>query len=110
MSEAVAANPELLASVLAERGDLVVRAAELGRGDAIRLLIDLGFDVNARRRTTALHEAALHGNLPIAMLLIELGADPTIVDTEHNSTPAGWAEHSGHTGIAEYLQQLSRPE
>ena len=110
VSEAVVANPELLASVLAERGDLVVRAAELGRGDAIRLLIDLGFDVNARRRTTALHEAALHGNLPIAMLLIELGADPTIVDTEHNSTPAGWAEHSAHTGIAEYLQQLSRPE
>jgi Ankyrin repeats (3 copies) len=110
VSEAVAAEPDLLASVLAEHSDLVVRAAELGRGDAIRLLIDLGFDVNARRRTTALHEAAQHGNLPIAMLLVELGADPTIVDTEHNSTPAGWAEHTGHSDVAEYLRQISRPE
>ena len=41
------------------------------------------------------------------MLLIELGADATIVDSEHNSTPAGWAEHAG---IAEYLQRHNQPE
>jgi len=46
---------------------------------------------NARHRTTALHEAALRGNLQIITLLIELGADPSIVDEEHDSTPLGWA-------------------
>lgn len=86
---AVALEPALLAAALDQRPDLVARAAELGRPEAIRLLVDLGFDVNARHRTTALHEPALRGDLPLAMLLIELGAEPSIVDTEFDSTPAG---------------------
>ena len=103
----LAADPRLLQSALEQRGDLVARAAELGRGDAIRLLVDLGFDVNARHRTTALHEAAQHGNLQLAKLLVELGADPSVVDTEWDSPPAGWARHAGHTNVADYLDGLS---
>lgn len=106
---ALAADADLLARAREQRGDLVARAAELGRPDAIRLLVDLGFDVNARHRTTALHEAALRGNLPVVSLLVELGADPTIVDSEHNSTPRGWAEHSGQTAVVDHLDRLDRP-
>jgi ankyrin repeat protein len=71
--------------------------------------VALGFDVNARRCTTALHEAALRGDLSIVTLLVELGADPTIVDTEHDSTPKGWAQHSGQTAVVDYLDQIHRP-
>ena len=110
VDEAIAADRQLLASTLAQRGDLVARATELGRPEAIRLLVDLGFDVNARARTTALHEAAQRGDLRITSLLIELGANPDIVDTEFDSTPAGWAEHNGHGRVAEYLRQLSQPD
>ena len=79
--------------------------------DTIRLLVELGFDVKARSRTTALHEAALRGHMTIIKLLVELGADPTIADTEFDSTPSGWADHAGHADAAEYLEQLavSRP-
>ena len=70
------------------------------------MLVELGFDVNARHRTTALHEAALRGFLPIVVLLVELGADPTIVDTEHDSTPRGWAAHGGQTAVVDYLDRL----
>ena len=92
----MANDPALLPSARQQHVDLIARAAELGRVDAIRLLVELGFDVNARQRTTALHEAALRGNMPLIALLVELGADPTIVDTEFNSTPNGWADHGGH--------------
>jgi Ankyrin repeats (3 copies) len=101
------ADLTLVPAALQQRSDLIARATEAGRPEAIRLLVDLGFDVNARHRTTALHEAALRGNLPIAELLVSLGADPTIPDSEHESTPAGWASHAGHHHIVAYLNQLS---
>jgi len=68
--DAVAADNRLLARAKAERADVVARAVKLGRPDAVRLLVDLGFDVNARRRTTALQEAALRGDLPVVILLL----------------------------------------
>ena len=106
----VANDGGLLAAAREQHGDLVARAAERGRADAIRLLVvELGFDVNVRPRTTALHEAALRGDLPTVELLVGLGADPTIVDTEFDSTPAGWAQHGGHTEVAAYLNGLIRP-
>jgi len=104
--DAVAADNRLLERAKAERADLVARAVELGRPDAVRLLVDLGFDLNARRRTTALHEAALRGDLPMVVLLLDLGADPTIVDEAYNSTPRGWAQHGNQTDVVEYLDGL----
>jgi hypothetical protein len=105
---ALAANPQLLALALEQGDDLVARAVELERSDAVRLLVDLGFDVNVRHRTTALHEAAARGDLALTKLLVQLGADPDIVDTEWDSPPAGWARHSGHTDVADYLDTFTR--
>lgn len=108
VDDALAVDADLLERALATRSDLITRAVELGRPDAIHLLFELGFDVNARQRTTALHEAALRGLLPIVTLLVDLGADPTIVDAEHDSTPQGWAQHGGQTAVVDYLEQLPR--
>jgi len=93
-NSALASDPGLLARVMQDRTDLVARAAMLGRPDAIRLLVRLGFDLNARRHCTR----RTSGNLAMVTLLIELGADPTIVDTEHNSTPKGWADTAATSG------------
>ncbi len=103
----MANDPALLAAARQQHVDLIARAVDLGRADPIYLLVELGFDVNARQRTTALHEAALRGNMPLITLLVELGANPTIVDTEFNSTPSGWADHGGHPDAARYLEQLA---
>jgi hypothetical protein len=41
----------------------------------------------------------------MVQLLIELGADPTIRDTEFNARPIGWAEFSGKTMVVEFLKK-----
>jgi hypothetical protein len=41
--------------------------------------------------------------------LLELGADPTLCDGLHGGDPAGWAELSCHTTLAELGRLRSRP-
>ena len=62
------------------------------------MLLELGFDVNARPRTAPLHEAAMRGNIRVITLLLEHGADPDVHDTAYDATPAGW--HPGGMGRA----------
>jgi ankyrin repeat protein len=64
---------------------------------AVALLIELGFDVNARARTAPLHEAAMRGNVEMIRLLLDHGADPNVRDREFDAPPAGWAERHGMT-------------
>jgi hypothetical protein len=87
----------------------LVRAAEQDSYDAVALLIELGFDVNARSRTAPLHEAAMRGNLPVIRLLLEHGADPNLRDTGYDATPAGWAEHHGQPEAYAVLAALEQP-
>ncbi len=99
-------DPTLRERAIARRPDQLVRAAEKNSLEAVALLIDLGFDVNAVNRTAPLHEAAMRGNLEIIRLLIEHGADPNTRDRSYDATPAGWAEHHGETDAKEYLAGL----
>jgi hypothetical protein len=93
-----------LEQVRATHPDLIRRAAELGKTpEILRTLTDLGFDVNARQRATALHEAAFRGNDMLVDALLTLGADPTITDTQFHATAAGWAEHAGYLALATRL-------
>ena len=102
----LAADPGLRERAIERRPDQLVRAAEQNSYEAVALLIELGFDVNARPRTAPLHEAAMRGNMPIIKLLFEHGADPNVRDTGYDATPAGWAEHHGQTEAQQYLTAL----
>jgi hypothetical protein len=106
-AQLAAADPRLPTRAVARRPQLIIRAAELGRIDAVRLLAELGFDVNHLKRLTALHQAAFDGNLELVTLLVELGADPTILDRSYNSTPLGWAEHNNQQEVVDYLTTLT---
>jgi ankyrin repeat protein len=57
--------------------------------DVARVLIDAGADVNKRceHGRTALHIAAAWGHTDVVRLLLENGADPTIVDDEGMAPP-----------------------
>lgn len=90
------------------RGTPLIWAASIPRLAAARWLLDHGADVNRRATfggpehgegVTALHLAAQSDHVEMARLLLERGADPTIPDAIYTSTPAGWAEHFGSSGV-----------
>ncbi len=105
----LAADPGLRRRAIERCPDQLVRAAEQNNYEAVALLIELGFDVNARSRTAPLHEAAMRGNLRVIKLLLDHGADPNIHDTGYDGTPAGWAEHHGQHEAQQLLEALEQP-
>ena len=100
-------DPSLIERLGTVRAELLNRAAESSKQEAIRLMVELGFDVNERQRTTALHLAAAGGNLDMVKLLLELGADPSIRDEEFNAMPLGWAQYGERHEVAEFLESIS---
>ncbi len=88
--------------------DQLVRAAANDSLDAVALLVELAFDVNAMGRTVPLHEAAMRGNLAMIELLLAHGADPNLHDKSYDAPPADWAEHHGQIGAQQYLARSSR--
>ncbi|WP_152365226.1 ankyrin repeat domain-containing protein [Microlunatus speluncae] len=108
-------------------------AAASGREETIRLLVELGLDVNALGRSdvpvdggwietgwgqaggergghTALHEAAYRGDAGLVRTLLDLGADAGRHDTDHDATPLGWAQYAEQQGEdREAVIELLRP-
>ncbi len=103
-------NKTLIEQLGEQRTELLQLAAENDKRDAVRLMKDLGFNLNEVKRTTALHHAAMSGHLEMAKLLIEMGADSQIRDTEFNATPLGWAEYGEHVEVAEFLKGFERSD
>ena len=67
-----------------------------------------GADVDARHHgRTALHQAALTGDLEVVSALLEAGADRAVVDGEHGTTPLQWARFFRHEAVAELLRDPS---
>lgn len=93
-----------------ERHRALAIAAQLGRTEVVRLLLDAGEDPNRfnpdgmHAHATPLHHAALSGREEVVRLLLEHGARLDIKDTIWQATPLGWAEHGGHPKMAEYLR------
>jgi hypothetical protein len=103
----LADDPTLAPRLIDACPDLVASAVELHRIDAVRLLIDIGFNLNPTDRRTPLHDAAFHGHLDLVRALIDLGASPTIPDPDHHSTPLGWAKYNHQHDVAEYLAKIT---
>ncbi|TDD29446.1 ankyrin repeat domain-containing protein [Kribbella turkmenica] len=99
-------GPELAARAVARDPYLAIRAAEIGRTEALQPLKDLGFDLNILRQTTPLHRPALNGHLDTVKKLIELGADPTVRDTMYGGDAMSWAAHGRQQAVIDYLRTV----
>jgi Ankyrin repeats (3 copies) len=94
-------HPELVRQRGTNGNDLFGMAGDL---DVTRLLLERGAGgPDHGQGVTALHLAAQSGRVEAVETLLELGADPTIRDALHDGTPAGWARHGCHPGLAERL-------
>jgi len=93
-----------------ERHLALTLAADLGRVDIVRLLLDAGEDPNrynplgGHSHTTPLHQAAGAGHLDVVRLLVERGARLDLKDVLWNATPEGWAQHARNQEVEAYLR------
>lgn len=95
-------------SLLKDAEGLLTSVAEGGCADSVRLLVELGVDVNGRAgREPPLHCAARAGQLAIVKLLVELGADVHARDKCWKSPPLGFANYKNQRAVVEYLLQFA---
>ena len=91
----LASQAGLLGELTSEqRSAAMGRAAETGNTEAMRLMLDFGFGVDARDEEdggTPLHAAAYAGSAGIVRLLLDRGADIEVRDGRFDSTPVDWA-------------------
>ena len=85
--------------------DALVEAAILAETEIVFRLIDAGVDINAARPdgSTALHQAAISGNVGLVEKLLASGADLSRRDSVFDGTPAGWAYAGGHEELGKQL-------
>lgn len=97
-------HPEVL-----RESEPMIAAARDGRVAVVRLLLDLGMDVDIADGggVRALNVAAGNNRLEVMQILIDHGAD---IDrpTQHHGGPMGFAAHFGHHQAAALLAPRSR--
>ena len=96
-------------------GNLIVRASEVASGPVIEAVIRAGASVDVRDDPktsvdstwgyTPLHAAAFRGNMSAVEVLLKRGASVTVRDEKYHGSPAGWANHAGHTGVRDLILQ-----
>ena len=93
-----------------DRHRALALATQHGHAEIVRILLDAGEDPNRYNpdgnhpHSTPLHQAALSGHEDVVRLLVGRGVRLDMKDRIYESTPLGWALHSGRDAIAEYLR------
>jgi ankyrin repeat protein len=102
-------DPSLLER-LGQKGrvDMLHRAVDRKQREGIRLIVELGVDINAMIPGTGFDRSVLHNSagwagLEMVKFLIALGADPGLRDLTFHSTPIGWAFHNHQRDVVDYF-------
>jgi ankyrin repeat protein len=82
---------------------MVLKATATGRMEAVRLVLDLGFDPNFMDEVAALHSAAGRNQQEIVKLLLERGASLSVREPFYDATPLGWVDFFDQAPMREML-------
>ncbi len=94
-----------------DRHRALALAAQNGRTDVVRLLLDAGADPNrfnppgTHSHSPPIHQAIAAGYLDVVKLLVARGARLDIKDTIYGGTPLGWAHYCERPDIAAFLNE-----
>ncbi len=96
----LASAPDMPKSLSPAERRKLVDAAQNRNIDAVRLLLEAGWPVDARGQHggTALHWAAFHGHAEMARLILGFQPPLEAVDFDFGGTPLGWAIHGSQNG------------
>ncbi len=97
-----------------ERHLALAVAAQFGRVEMVRALLDAGEDPDrynppgGHAHATPLHQAAGAGYEDVVRLLVERGARTDLRDVLWHGTPADWAAHEGRTEVERFLREKAK--
>jgi ankyrin repeat protein len=96
----VAAHPSVVAGLTAAEGRVIADRAHANDTEAVRLMLDLGFDPRATGpdQADALHWAAFHGNADMVRALLRRDAPIGVRDAAHGGTPLDWCLYGSLEG------------
>ena len=91
----LAEHPRLLETASDRDRGALADAVRQGRGDAIRVMVDVGFrpDWPDADGATPLHVAACEGKADLVKLLVSLGAPVNVRERRFGCSPLAWAAH-----------------
>lgn len=104
----LAEHPGLIGELSPDDMALLADVAHRGRVDAVKTMLDLGFDVGARgaQGGTALHHASWWGHHDVVKLLLGYNPPLEIHCTSYDGSPLDWAVHgsifSPNRGASDY--------
>lgn len=95
VDDLIARRPDIARGLSSDELAALVDAAEANNAKAVRLMLAVGWPVDARRSdgATALHFAAWLGNADLVRELVGRGAPLEAVENTFNGRPLGWALH-----------------
>lgn len=96
----LASAPNMPKSLSPEERRKLVDAAQNRNIDAVRLMLEAGWPVDARGQHggMALHWAAFHGQAEMARLILRFHPPLEAEDFDFSGTPLGWAIHGSRNG------------
>ena len=96
----LASAPDMPKKLSPQERRKLVDAAQDRNLDAVRLMLEAGWPVEARGQhgATALHWAAFHGQAEMTRLILSFHPPLEVVDFDFGGTPLGWAIHGSQNG------------
>lgn len=104
----LASRPDVARTLTDDDRRKIVNAAQDNNTQAVRLMLDAGWPVDARGQhgATPLHWAAFHGNAGMAEIILCKDPPLEVTDSDYAATPLGWAtygsEHGWHCKTGNY--------